>query len=134
MLNWDASSGTTSNALGAVAQPTVGKRERHHGLTDRHGTDTHARIVATLGEDVRFIAAAIYGFARRQDRRRRFHRKATNDRLAGGDPTENAAGMVCQEARLAVGADADLVRVLLPGKLGSAHAGADLGPLDRIYR
>ncbi len=40
--------------------------------------------------------------------------------------------MVGQEARLAVGADADLVGVFLAGQLGGGHAGADLDALHRV--
>ena len=71
----------------------------HHRFADRHGADADARVVAALGDDLGIAAVAVDGLARRQDRRGRLHGEARDDRLAGGDAAENAAGMVRQEHR-----------------------------------
>src|SRR5665647_2650292 len=112
--------------LGAVAQEMIGEHDGHHRLADGYRADTDAGIMPALGDDLRFASRLVDGLARDEDRRCRLHREAAHDGLAGGDAAENTAGVVRQKARLSIAADADLVGVLLAGKLRSPHAGADL--------
>jgi len=80
--------------LAAMAQMMVGKHAGHHGFADRHCADADAGVVAALGDDVRLAAVAVDRQPRRQDRGRRLHRKTRDDRLAGGNAAQNAAGMI----------------------------------------
>ena len=50
-----------------------------------------------LVDDLGLVAVAVDGLARRQDRRGRLDGKARDDRLAGRDAAEDAAGVVGQE-------------------------------------
>ena len=70
--------------------------------------------------------------AARKDRRRRLDRETADDGLSGGDAAQDAAGVVGQKQRLAVGADADLVGIRLAGQFRGGHAGADLDALHRV--
>ena len=55
-----------------------------------------------------------------------------DDRLAGGNAAEDAAGMVREEARPAIVAHAHLVGILLAREHGRGKAFADLDALDRV--
>ena len=85
-----------------------------------------------LVDHLGFVAVAIDGLARGQDRRGRLDRKAHHDRLAGRDAAEDAAGVVGEKARLAVVAHPHLVGVLLARERGGGKARADLDALDRV--
>jgi hypothetical protein len=74
--------------LPAMPQKMIREHAGHHGLADRHGADADAGIVVAFCRDVGLAALAIDGVARRQDRRRRFHRKARHHRLAGRDAAQ----------------------------------------------
>src|SRR5205085_11558797 len=91
-----------------------------------------AWIVPTPGADLGLVAVAVHGTARREDRRSRLDREAADDRLAGRDATQNAAGLVRQEDRLAVVAHAHLVGVLLATERRRRKSGTDLDPFDRV--
>ena len=75
----------------------VGEHDRQHRFADRHGADADARVVAALGRDLGLVAGAVDRAARSEDRRGRLDREADDDRLAGRDAAENAAGMVGEE-------------------------------------
>ena len=115
-----------------MTQIMIGDHARHHRLADRHGADADAGIVAALGDDLGLVAVAVDGLARGQDRGGRLHGEARDDRLAGRDAAEDAAGMVRQEERLAVIAHAHLVGVLLAGDRGGRKAVADLDALHGV--
>src|SRR6185437_14834312 len=53
-----------------MPQERVGQRAGDHRLADWHGADADARVVAALGDDLRFVAGLSDCAARRQDRRR----------------------------------------------------------------
>ena len=105
-----------------------------HRLADRHGADADAGVVPALGDDLGLLAGAVDRPARRQDRRGRLDGEARDDRLAGRDAAEDAAGVVGQEAR----------RPSLPMRISSAfsspvsaaarEAVADLDALDGVDR
>ena len=57
--------------------------------------------------------------------------EANQDRLAGGDAAEHAAGVVGEERRLPA-FHADFVAVLVPAHGCGSEAGADLDALDRV--
>ena len=63
-------------ALCAVAQKVVGKGDCSHRFAHRNAADTNTRIMATLGDDIDFLAIDIKAFARGQDRAGRFDGKA----------------------------------------------------------
>ena len=67
-----------------------------------------------------------------EDRRGRLHGEADDDRLAGRDAAQDAAGVVGQELRPPVVAHADLVGVVLAGQLRRRHAGPDLDALHGV--
>src|SRR6266702_996468 len=137
--------------LAAVAQIMIGDDAGNHRFPDRYRADADARIVAPLGYDLGLAAVAIDGAARGQDRGGRFHREPRDDRLSGRDAAQNAAGVVRQEPRPAVVAQAALVDVLdherdrraardlAPARLVLEHAGQNshaigLAPLAREPR
>src|SRR5262249_2222665 len=95
--------------LGALTQIMVGNPARHHGLADRHRPDADARIVPSLGADLGLVAEAVHGAPRREDRRGRLDREAHHHRLASRNSSEDAAGVVREEHRLAVVAHPPLV-------------------------
>ncbi len=115
-----------------MAQERVGQHAGHHRLADRHGADADAGVVAALGDDLGFLALAGHRLPRAEDRRGRLDGEAGDDRLAGRDAAEDAAGVVGEEARAAVVAGAHLVGVLLAGQLGGGEAVADLDALDGV--
>src|SRR5262245_46902036 len=83
--------------LATMHQIVVGEHARHHGLTDRHGANTDARIVTAFCHHLGVLAIAIHGLARGQNRGSRLDRKAGDDGLPGGDASEYAAGMIRQK-------------------------------------
>ena len=110
----------------------IGDDACHHRLADRHGADADAGIVPALGDDLGLVAVAVDGAARVQDRGGRLHGKARDHRLAGGNPAEDAAGVVRQKPGPAVVAHAHLVGILLAGERGGRKSRADLDALDGI--
>src|SRR6185437_29265 len=118
--------------LRAVHQIVIGDDTRHHRLAHRHAADADAGVVAPLGHDLGVVAVAIDGLARGEDRRGRLHREARDDGLPGRDAAQNAAGVVRQEARLALVAHPHLVGIVLAAQFGSGEAVADLDALDRV--
>ena len=60
-----------------------------------------------------------------------FTTKADNDRLAGGDAAEHAAGIVAEKARC-LALHADLIAALVPAHGSGGETGADLDALDRV--
>src|SRR3954464_2603794 len=115
-----------------MTQVMVGKHAGRHGLADRHRADADAGVVAAPGDDLGLVAVAIDGLAWPEDRGGRLPGEARGVCLPGRDATENAAGVVRQEARAAVVAHAHLVGVLLAGHRGSGKAVADLDALHRV--
>jgi hypothetical protein len=68
-----------------------------------------------------------------EDRRRRLDREADDDRLAGRDAAQDAAGVVRQEHRLAV-APMRISSAFSSPRGCRAKAGADLDALDGVDR
>src|SRR6185312_11230235 len=120
--------------LAAVAQEGVGQHAGHHRLDDRAGAQTDAGIVATGGAHLHPLARLVQRTLRRQDRRGRLERHPRGHRRARGDAAEDAAGLVGEEPRLAVGADLHLVGVLLARQRRSREARPDLDPLGGVDR
>jgi hypothetical protein len=77
-----------------MAQKLIGEYAGNHRFTDRDGADANARIVAALGHDFRLGAETIDRPARLQNRGRGLDRETRDDRLAGGNPAENAARVI----------------------------------------
>src|SRR6516165_11383353 len=117
----------------AMTQQVVGEHTCHHGLTDRHGTYPHARVVPAMGRNLDLVAVDIDGAQRIEDRARRLHREPGDDVLPRRYPAEDAAGIVRQEDNLAF-VDPHLVGVVFAFEGGRPKAAADLDPLDRIDR
>ena len=108
-LAGEASSQLT--ALCFVPQQVIGENQRHHRFRHRHAADGDAGIVAALGDDLGVLALGGDGGLRYQDGARRLDGDAGDDVLAGGNPAENAAGVVREKGHGAV-AHAQAVVVL----------------------
>jgi len=52
--------------LATMHQIVIGQHACHHGLTDRHRSDTHARVVTTLSRNIGVVAVSIHGLSRSQ--------------------------------------------------------------------
>ena len=88
------------------------------------------RPLVTMSVSLPFRSMVLRGA---EDRRGRLDREARDDRLAGGNAAEDAAGMVGEEPRLAVVAHAHLVGVLFAAERARRReAVADLHALDRV--
>ena len=66
----------------------------HHRLTNRHGTDTDAGVVAALGDDGGIFTGLGDRAPFRQDGRGRLDREPHHNVLAGADAAQNSARMV----------------------------------------
>ena len=110
----------------------IGKNKRHHCLAHRRRSDTDARIVPTLCQNVRLVALRVDRAARRQDRRGRFDGEARNNGLAGRNAAENAARVVGKENGLSVRAHAHFIGILLARERGAGKAVTDLDALDGV--
>ncbi|ABU76158.1 hypothetical protein ESA_00888 [Cronobacter sakazakii ATCC BAA-894] len=80
--------------LGAVTQQVIHQHDSHHRLGDRHGANTHARVVTPAGDHLDFLAKAVNGTARHGDAGGRLQRDVRDNLLAAADAAENAARMV----------------------------------------
>lgn len=53
--------------LPPVPQEMIGKHDCHHRLSDRHGADADARVVAAFGDDICLVSLPVDRPARRED-------------------------------------------------------------------
>ena len=118
--------------LPPVPQEGVRQHAGDHRLADRDRPDSDTGVVAAPGRDLRVLHGPGHSEPRGQDRRRRLDGEARDDRLAGRNAAQNAAGVVGEEAWPAVVSGAHLVGVVLAGEFGGGEAVADLDALDRV--
>ncbi len=117
----------TSAFCPRLTQQVVHQHDGHHRFGNRRGADADARVVTALGDDVHRVAMHVDRTARRGDARGRLQRQMRNDRLAGGNTTEDAARVVAEET----------LRGQFVAMLGAAlgdtgETGADFHAFDRV--
>ena len=118
--------------LGPVEQIVIGENKSHHGFTDGNPANTDTGIMASLGDDFRFITVDINGFPGCQDRRSRFDDKACDNGLARGNTAKYASRLVRLKFRISVFTRTDLIGIFFAAEFGGAESGADLHALDGI--
>lgn len=110
-----------------MTQQVVHQRDGHHRLGDRRSADAHARVVAAFGDDVHRVAVDVDRTARGGDAGSRLQCQVSNDRLARRNATQDAAGVVAEEAFRG-----QLVTVFGTTLGNAGEAGADFHALDRV--
>src|SRR5262249_47070332 len=119
--------------LTPMHQIVVGQHACHHGLTNRHRSNTDARIVTALGRNIGVVAKTIHGFSRSQNRRRRLDREPGDNGLPRRNSAEDAARVIGQENRLAIISHPHLVGVLDPAHCRRGKTVTNLHAFYRIY-
>src|ERR1700744_140361 len=102
----------SATGLSAMQQRMIRQHACQHSFSHRYGANADAGVVAARGADRRLLTVHIDSLARRQNRRRRFHREARDDLLARGDAAQNSTRMVGEKFGFAFRAFAHLVCVL----------------------
>src|SRR5580704_1563684 len=82
------------HVLAAMSQVMVHQHDGEHCLGDRHGTQPHARIMATGGGDFDRVTGEIDGAARDLDARSRLHCQVCDDVLARGNAAQHPARVI----------------------------------------
>src|SRR5947208_1595461 len=90
----DATKTTCSAALRPVKELLVREDQSHHCFDHRGSADADAGVVAPFGHDLGRLAVAGDRLHRCEDRTGRLESHADADRLPGGDPPGDPAGMI----------------------------------------